>query len=328
MKKQYRNLYDHKKPIPLLHIAKLAWFKFVLEKWDEEALPHNCFEPNSSLFSVVNDQFLNVSHQEKIFINVIGHSTCLIQMAGKTLLTDPVWSDVAGPFNMIGAKRRTQPSLTLEELPKIDLILLSHDHYDHLDKNALKFLMRRDQPKILTGKRVSRHLKRYENCVEMNWFDSFCDGDLKIHFTPAQHFSGRGVVFNKSLWGGFIVESLNRRLYFLGDTGFNEKMFDEIKEKFPEIDVGIIPIGAYKPYNSLKKYHLSPEDAVSVHRFLNIKASIAVHFGTYQLSIESVNSQIQDFLETWSRWKDQIAGDFILPQFGSGYVIDFSQAKK
>ncbi len=328
MKKRYRNLYDHKKPIPLLHIAKLAWFKFVLEKWDESTLPNDCFEPNSSFFSMVEQQFLHTHSTGKIFINVIGHSTCLIQMAGKTILTDPVWSDIAGPFNIIGARRRTQPSLAIEELPPIDVILLSHDHYDHLDKKALRFLINRDYPKILTGQRVSKHLKRYHNCLEMGWFDTYCVGGLKIHFTPAQHFSGRGVVFNKSLWGGFVVESKEHCLYFLGDTGYNEKMFYEIKERFPRIDIGIIPIGAYKPYNSLKKYHLSPEDAVNVHRFLNITASIAVHFGTYQLSIESVNSQIKDFMETWSRWKDEITGDFILPRFGNGYLVDITELNR
>ena len=115
MKRRFKNRYDHKKPVPLFHIAKLAWFKFVLEKWDESQIPQDCFEPEGPIFQMSDDQHLEALPQGEVFINVIGHSTCLIQIGNKTILTDPVWSEIAGPFNMIGPKK-APTSLDLEDL--------------------------------------------------------------------------------------------------------------------------------------------------------------------------------------------------------------------
>ncbi|NRA66476.1 MAG: MBL fold metallo-hydrolase [Pseudobacteriovorax sp.] len=326
--KRFKNLYAKKKPIPLVHIAKLAMFRLRLEPWDEASLPLDCFENPGEIFKLGDKPFELDNDGSGPLVNVIGHSTCFIRVGGKNLLTDPVWSSVAGPFSLIGPKRRTPPTITLDSLPKIDAVLLSHDHYDHLDKKALRFLIDRDRPVILTGCNVSRHLKRYDRCIEMDWHDFYELDGVEVYFCPAQHFSGRGFVFNKSLWGSFVVKAPEASLYFLGDTGYSEPMFEDISRRYGPIDIGIIPIGAYKPYNALKAYHLSPYDAVHVHQFFEFKASVAVHFGTYQLSIESINSQIEDFVSIWEDMKDDLRGEFILPEFGQSYEIDLERATK
>ena len=327
-RKKFKNIYTKKKPIALLHIAKIALFKFRHEPWDGSLLPAGCFTSESGVFVESEMASLDFDQVAEPFVAVIGHSTCLIKMGGQTFLTDPVWSSVAGPLGVIGPKRRTPPSITLDELPRIDVVLLSHDHYDHLDKRALKYLIERDRPRIITGLGVGRHLKNYDDALEMNWYQSIACGAVQVSFVPAQHFSGRSFVFNKSLWGGFILEAPNETLYFPGDTGFNEQLFKDIDQRYGPIDIGIIPIGAYKPYNALKPYHLSPWDAVRVHQLLDLKAAIAIHFGTYQLSIESINSQIEDFEEVWAEYKGKIAGDFILPDFGLGYELHLGVSRR
>ena len=320
-RKTYRNLHLKKKPIALLHIAKIAMFKLRHEPWNGAALPSDYFSRSTERFEILDLAKWEDYHGEQPLVSVIGHSTVLIKLGGLTFLTDPVWSNVAGPFNIIGPKRRTPPPITLEDLPHIDCVLLSHDHYDHLDKKALKFLMERDEPRILTGLGVGRHIKGYDQLYELNWHQSVELGDLTVYFCPAQHFSGRSIFFNKSLWGGFLISGSNANVYFPGDTGYNESMFQDIKKTYGPIDLGIIPIGAYKPYNALKPYHMSPNDAVRLHELLDLQASIAVHFGTYQLSIESINSQIADFAEVWEEHRGRIAGEFILPDFGAGYCV-------
>lgn len=319
LKAAFKNSYGTRaKPVPLLHIAKILWFNFAYEKWDEKSLPDLGEVMASQRFARIDS--LIDQQNENISANVIGHSTCLIRIGGLTIVTDPVWSSVAGPFGLIGPKRRQPSSIAIESLPKIDIILLSHDHYDHLDKKALQFLKERDDPFLITGQNVLKHVRwSSDRSVELAWFDKVRLGGLEITFTPAQHFSGRGVWFNRSLWGGFVLKHDTGSIYYTGDTGYNEDMFHDIKQRCGDIDLGILPIGAYKPYHSLKSYHLDPQAAIAVHEMFRFKASIAVHFGTYQMSIESINTQVEDFMRIWS--KSIHAKDFILPQFGQCYTI-------
>ncbi|MCL2567286.1 MAG: MBL fold metallo-hydrolase [Alphaproteobacteria bacterium] len=233
----------------------------------------------------------------------INHSTVLIQTNGLNIITDPIYSNRAGAF-VFGPRRVHLPGIAFENLPKIDIILLSHDHYDHFDSNTLEKLLKRDNPLVITpvgNDYLLKKLNKNFRVAPLLWNESVKVDNLKITLTKAYHWSRRGLNdMNKALWGGFIVETPSKTIYFAGDTAFgNEdgKIFKEIHKKFPNIDLAFLPIGAYMPYNFMRKGHTSPEDAVKIHELLHAKKSVAIHFGTFQLSAEKRLQPVED-LET------------------------------
>jgi L-ascorbate metabolism protein UlaG (beta-lactamase superfamily) len=225
-------------------------------------------------------------------VTMIGHATLLIQMAGLNILTDPVWSDRASPFVFAGPRRVTGPGIRLEDLPPIDAVLLSHNHYDHMDTATLKALHRRHAPLIVTplgnDTIVRRHV-REAWIVAGDWWEQFDLGlGAEAHIVPANHWSSRGVNDRRmALWGGFMVRAEGRLVYFAGDTGYGTgNIFRAIRTRFGPVDLALLPIGAYDPRWFMAAQHTDPEDAIRIMRDLDARAAVGIHWGTFKLTDE------------------------------------------
>ena len=236
-----------------------------------------------------------------VTVTWIGHATVLIQHQGINVLTDPIFSKFASPFSFAGPARISQPALTPETLPKIHAVVISHDHYDHLDTASIRTLG--DTPtyyvplgikRWMVGKGISA-----DRVVEMDWWDSATlsvDGkDVVITATPSQHFSGRGLHDrNHTLWASWSIVWPDYHAWFGGDTGYNEIDFAEIGRHFGDIDFAIIPIGAYKPRDIMGPIHVNPAEAVLIHRDLKARHSMAIHWGAFRLAAEGVLTPAAD----------------------------------
>jgi L-ascorbate metabolism protein UlaG (beta-lactamase superfamily) len=232
-------------------------------------------------------------------ITFIGHATLLIQIAGLNIITDPVWGYRASPFTRIGPHRYMDPGVDLDHLPPIDIVILSHNHYDHMEIPTLQKLHKRDNPIIYTGLGNVSYLAKYwvRNVVDMDWWDKneFDKRKIAITYVPAQHFSARGIYDrNKTLWGGFVLEVSWRSLYFAWDTGYGE-FVEKIKERFPDgFDVWLLPIGAYKPRWFMADIHTNPEEALMMQRDLSIKTGLWIHWWTFPLADDCQDDPLID----------------------------------
>jgi len=241
---------------------------------------------------------------DSIVVTFVNHSTFLIQTQGLNILTDPVWSERVSPVTFAGPKRMRQPGIRFEELPPIDIILLTHNHYDHLDISTLKKLTSRFKPVIYTPLGVGLYLKKkgIDNFREMDWWDELTTSNgLKLICTPAQHFSGRGMFDrDRTLWSGFALRTENGSIYYSGDTGYGE-FFNEIAERLSPIRLSFLPIGAYKPQWFMSPIHTSPADAVNIHKILQSSQSIGMHFGTFPLADDGMEEPAKELKEAKSR---------------------------
>lgn len=219
----------------------------------------------------------------------INHATVLIQTAGVNIITDPVFSKRASPLSWTGPKRHRSPSVSLENLPPIDIVLISHDHYDHLDITSLQFLSNRDQPDILVGLGLENYLHQFDikNVRAFDWGDKSSIRDLDVHFMTSIHWSNRGIHPFRTLWGSWTIQTPEKTIYFAGDTAYGPH-FKAVKEKFPSIDLALIPIGAYEPRFFMKHVHMDPQEAVQAHIDLDPGASLGIHWGTFQLTEEGM----------------------------------------
>lgn len=232
----------------------------------------------------------------------INHSTFLIEVEGKTFLTDPVWSERASPFKSIGPKRMHPPPFDLEQLTPIDYVLISHNHYDHLDEETVKrlsHLFPDIQWYVPLGVGDLVHKMGARRVIELDWWEAHTTpgpSPVEIHAVPAQHYSGRGILdHNSSLWGGWVVKTApDRHFYFAGDTGYNAVQFKEIGEAFGQIDLSLIPIGVYRPTAFMNPVHTNPKEAVEIHLDVNSQLSIGSHWGTFRLSSEPVRQPPYD----------------------------------
>jgi len=223
-------------------------------------------------------------------ITWIGHSTFLIKVAGKLILTDPFFSDRASPFKFAGPRRMVPPAVPLEKLPQVDFVIISHNHYDHLDFQAVKYLAQTGAKFIVPAKMDDWFRSRdMENVIARDWWETFTEDGIAFTATPAQHFSARTPFDrNRILWASWIIDGKEARIYFAGDTGYFPG-FKEIGERFPGIDIALLPIGAYEPRWFMKPVHLNPEDAVQAFRDLGAQSAIGMHWGTIKLTDEAMD---------------------------------------
>jgi L-ascorbate metabolism protein UlaG (beta-lactamase superfamily) len=232
-----------------------------------------------------------------VAITYVNHATFLIQMPGVNILTDPIWSKRASPFRWIGPRRVRNPGVALDELPKIDVILISHNHYDHLDLATLKKLSQKHSSKVFVamGDKKLVESAGLRDVRELDWWeDAQINSELKITFTPTQHFSARGLFDRlRSLWGGYMIQSAGRRIYFGGDSAYSTH-FSEIKERLGSPDIALLGIGAYEPRWFMKPMHMNPQEAVQAHLDLGSNLSIGMHTGTFRMSAEAFDQPKQD----------------------------------
>lgn len=224
-------------------------------------------------------------------VTLVNHSTFLIQLKGFNILTDPVWSKKVGVLNLIGPSRVRKPGINFEDLPPIDLVVISHNHYDHMDLPTLEKLNEKFKPQFLVplGNKDLLESIGIKTVTELDWWEKFDLRDLKITFTPTQHFSSRGLFdYNKALWGSYMFQFHGSNIYFGGDSGYSTH-YKEIYKRLGATDLAFLPIGAYEPNELFKTMHMNPEEAVMAHSDLHSKQSVGIHEGTFKVSAESIN---------------------------------------
>ncbi|MCG8274689.1 MBL fold metallo-hydrolase [Aquamicrobium sp. NLF2-7] len=225
-------------------------------------------------------------------ITIIGHATVLIQICGVNIVTDPLWSERASPIGFVGPKRVSPPAVAFDDLPKIDVVLLSHNHYDHLDKATLRKLVARDQPLIITplgNDTIVAAAAPFANIRAGDWWDRHrVSEDVEVTLVPAHHWSARGLRDRRmALWCGFAIRAKERLIYFAGDTAYGDgRIFRSIRQNLGSPDVALLPIGAYAPRWFMRSYHTDPDEAVTIMQDLGASQAIGIHWGVFRLSDE------------------------------------------
>jgi L-ascorbate metabolism protein UlaG (beta-lactamase superfamily) len=266
-----------------------------------------------------------------VVLTFIGHSTFLIQTAAGNILTDPMYSERAGPLNRMGPRRVRRPAVLFDDLPPIAMVLLSHNHYDHCDRRTLRRLAERFDPLVVTplGNAPLLRSSGLRRVEELDWWQHARTAPLPITLTPAQHFSARTPFDrNRALWGGFVVALPERRIYFAGDTAYG-RFFPEIRDRLGPIDLALLPIGAYEPRWFMRAVHMNPEEAVQAHLDLRATFSIGMHFGTFQLTKEGIDEPLRA-LDEARRARSVPSSAFRALRFGESAVFrsgDFSPSR-
>jgi len=245
-------------------------------------------------------------------VTFVNHSTLLIQIDGRNILTDPIWSERCSPVSFAGPKRHRPPGIRFDDLPEIDLVLVSHNHYDHCDIPTLRALQSRFRPRILTPLGNSALLARYGiRAEDMEWWET--KGNVTL--VQAQHFCARALTDrNVTLWGGFVIHGRNGNVYHAGDTGWGDH-FAEIARRYAPIRLACLPIGAYLPRWFMKPAHIDPLEAVEAHRVLNASTSIAMHYGTFDLGDDGETEPVDDLRRAIASNKSP---RFWITEFGEG----------
>jgi N-acyl-phosphatidylethanolamine-hydrolysing phospholipase D len=240
-------------------------------------------------------------------ITWVGHASMLVQASGLNVLTDPVFSGRASPVQLVGPRRAQPPGLAIAQLPPIDVVLISHNHYDHLDKDSVLALDQRAQAATLfivpLGVKTWFESLGVRNVKELDWWDSVVVKGVEFHFTPVQHWSARGIGDrSQTLWGGWSVLGADFHWYFSGDTGYSQDFVDTQKHFASRqtaaqgggFDIALIAVGAYEPRWFMKEQHVNPAEAVQIHQDLKAKRSVGVHWGTFELTDEPLDQPPKD----------------------------------
>ncbi len=300
---------------------------FDMLKWRWERNSKDVPPPESYNFPIAeNDPSFLRSNGHKTTLTWIGHATVLLQLNGKNILTDPLFSERASPVQWAGPKRVVAPGLALRDLPPIHMVVISHDHYDALDKNSIVKLYEREGGKE-TIFFVPLRLKSWMNDLgitrvfELDWWDQHEEGEFRITAVPVQHWSKRVLAArNKTLWAGWVIQSGDFRFFFTGDSGY-APIFKEIGNKLGPFDLSAIPIGAYEPRWFMKTHHINPEEALQVHADIRSKKSVAIHWGTFILTDEPLDEPPKR-LETAMAEKKLPADAFLVLKHGETIILN------
>ena len=301
--------YNLDKPQDFNYLDLLKFFAFRTDGYWADYYPQK-IEPN--LRDYVGNGELEVTF--------IGHASTLIQFDSINVLCDPVWSEYTTPVKPIGPKRRRDPGIEFDSLPPIDLVVISHNHYDHMDFETLERLKERNDPLILypLGNKPLFDDYSIPNSDDMDWWDEKVIKDRKITFVPARHFANRGITDrNGTLWGGYVFESDGGPVYFAGDTGFGVH-FTQIKDKFGPMRFSILPIAPIIPRSFMQEVHQDAREAVLSHIELESQQSIGIHFGTFKQAGDAMVTPI-DSLIVGLKENNVSPKEFFLP--GHGRVV-------
>lgn len=222
---------------------------------------------------------------DSIQVTFINHASFLIQTDSLNIITDPIYSKRASPVSFAGPLRMRNPGISFKDLPKIDIVLISHNHYDHLDLATLKQINETSEPVFVTplGVDLFLHKNGIKNTVALDWWQGHKEKNLMISCVPAQHFSSRGLFDkNKTLWAGFMINSVHGNIYFAGDTGYGE-FIKEISKR-NKVKLALLPIGAYEPRWVMGDIHMDPQEALKAFKDLNAETGIGMHFGTFPMA--------------------------------------------
>ena len=243
-----------------------------------------------------SDGWKDIKLNQKNFGVWVGHSTFYLNNGDLDILTDPIFSERASPIKFAGPKRLINTPLQISDINNIDIVIISHNHYDHLDIPSLKSIQKKFPNVVFLvpiGDKDLLTKYNLNNIYEFNWWESFTYKDTKFTFTPTQHWSARGIFDrNKSLWGGWFIETESLKLFHAGDTGYSND-FKVIKEKLGIPDFAFIPIGAYDPEWFMGESHVNPEDAVRIMEDLGKPDSFGMHWGTFTLTSEDTLEPIE-----------------------------------
>jgi L-ascorbate metabolism protein UlaG (beta-lactamase superfamily) len=225
----------------------------------------------------------------------LGHATVLLRIGGLHIITDPQLSERASPFSFIGPKRFVAAPADVPHLPKIDVLLISHNHYDHLDAPTVRALLRANPAMacyVPLGLKPWFEKRGAKNVYELGWWHKHGFQDLEIHCVPAQHWSARSLFDrNETLWCGWVVKGHGLNFYFSGDTGYSPHL-QEIASRLGPPDLAALPIGAYEPRWFMRTQHVDPPEAVQLHRELKVRHSLAIHWGTFELADDSLDAPV------------------------------------
>jgi L-ascorbate metabolism protein UlaG (beta-lactamase superfamily) len=228
-------------------------------------------------------------------VTFVNHSTVLLQTHGLNFLTDPVWSERVSPVSFAGPRRHRAPGIRFEDLPPIHCVLLSHNHYDHMDVPTLRRISAVHRPAIFCPTGLGQTVRQFgfREVFELDWWQSHTWRDIPVHCVPAQHFSARTPFDrNTTLWCGWMLAPQSGNIYFAGDTGFGG-LFHDIAQRFAPMRFALLPIGAYDPEWFMGPIHMTPEQALDTQNILRASVSMAIHFGTFSLADDGLHAPIE-----------------------------------
>lgn len=318
-KKSTSNNFDGKKyshPWPESKKGLLSLLKWQLsgerQKW-----------PSQKIENKSKPQFDVAFEKEKIAVTFINHATVFLQHQGLNIITDPHWGKRSSPVSFAGPVRVREPGAAIDSLPGLDYVLVSHNHYDHLDIPTLKSLNQLYSPRFLIPKGDAELMRKSKisNFVELNWWDEIELGNnCRAVYVPVKHWSARSLTDrNESLWGGFVILSATQKIFFAGDTAYCD-IFKTLSDKYGGFDLSLLPIGAYEPRWFMKDAHMNPEEAVQAHVDLKSKKSLAIHFGLWQLTDEGIDQPVINLKASLNK-SNLLENDFFILDVGETKVI-------
>ena len=276
----------------------------------------------ADLLPVVKPDFLLMENSNNgIPVTWFGHSSLLLNIDGIKILTDPMFSERCSPVQWAGPKRYTKCPIDISELPDVDIVVISHNHYDHLDKNTVKHLGNNVKWFVPIGVKEWFNNMGITNVIELDWWERKLYKNLSIVCTPAQHFSGRGLFDrNKTLWSSWAILGDKKSFWFGGDTGYSSD-FKKISSELGPFDLAAIPIGAYEPRWFMNPMHVTPDQAIQIHLDIKSKQTIGIHWGTFILTDEPIFEPLE-LLEKYKIDMNIPSGEFITMTHGETRIFE------